>query len=386
MLLKKTKMEQAHRIKYYPVDNADNVLLKLSDGMTIQIDCQIRNCEGNSNEVKIFDVKNDLLRELSKDSKDNPFVDLFVLSHPHKDHCVGFEENYYQGNPNDYTKANRDRGEIIVGELWVTQQVFSNDICDQAKSIRREAKRRRELFEENPILANAYGNRLRIIGYNDKDKTVEGLHYTPGALISTINGKTSKSLELFIHAPFKSDLVAGKADSDHNATSIIFQATFKENGNVLSRAFFGGDADHYIWEKVLRISEKNNNQDKLKWDIFLSPHHCSWTFFNDTPYKHNTVPRDYILEFLDYKQNNAYVVASSVKIEDNDNNPPHFQAKEQYVNKVGSGFFRNTATNKNSKAPEPLEFTIDSSGIRLLKSEGLAALGILGNSTPRAGV
>lgn len=381
-------MTQKHIIKFYPVDNADNTLIKLSDDSTVQIDCQIRDVEENSNGVKIYDVKKDLLKELKKDSNKNPFVDLFVLSHPHKDHCLGFESNYYCGDPDEYSEDNRKKDEIIVGELWVTQQIFLNDICEEAKPIRREAKRRRKLFEDDPKEADKQGNRLRIIGYNDEDKTVDGLHYVPGNVVKKFNGKTSDYLEFFIHAPFKSDLITGKADSDHNATSIVFQASFRvsKGGNIKTRAFFGGDADHYIWEKVLRISENNNNQEKLKWDIFLSPHHCSWSFFNDRPYEDNKTPKDYSLELLDYKQNNAYVVASSVKIEDNDNNPPHYQAKEQYVKKVTAGYFRNTAINKSSKAPEPLEFIIEEDGIKLTKAESAAAIGIIGSSTPRAGI
>jgi hypothetical protein len=380
-------MAQKHIIKFYPVDNADNTLIKLSDDSTIQIDCQIRDGEENSSGVKIYDVKKDLLKELKKDSNKNPFVDLFVLSHPHKDHCLGFENNYYCGDPDDYSDDNRKKDEIIIGELWVTQQIFLHDVCQQAVLIRKEAKRRRQLFEDDPKKADTYGNRMRIIGYNDQDKTVEGLHYAPSDIVNKFNGKVSDYIEFFIHAPFKSDLVIGKAEKDHNSTSIVFQASFRltKGGSIKTRAFFGGDADHYIWEKVLRISESNNNQDKLKWDIFLSPHHCSWSFFNDRPYKDNKTPKDYALELLDYKQNNAYVVASCLKIEDDDNNPPHHQAKEQYVKKVGAGYFRNTAINKSSKAPEPLEFIIEDDGIKLTKAESAAAIGILGSTPPRAG-
>ncbi len=378
---------QKSTIKFYPVDNADNILIKLIDDSTIQIDCQIREGEENANGVKIFDVKKDLLKELKRDSKNNPFVDLFVLTHPHKDHCFGFEGNYYGGNPDEYSDINRENDEIIIGELWVTQQIFLNDLCQQAILIRKEAKRRRELFEKDPKKADTYGNRIRIIGYNDLDKTVEGLHYTPGTIVNKFNGKVSDFIEFFIHAPFKSDLVIGRAEKDHNSTSIIFQASFRlaKGGHTITRALFGGDADHYKWEKVLRISESNNNQDKLMWDIFLSPHHCSWSFFNDRPYEDNKTPKDYALELLDYRQGNAYVVASCVKIEDDDNNPPHHQAKEQYVKKVGSGYFRNTAINKSSLAPEPLEFVIEVNGIKLTKTESAAAFGIIGNSTPRAG-
>ena len=381
-------MSNKHIIKIYPVDNADTSLIKLTDKSTIQIDCQLREGEENSEGVKIYDVKNDLLKELQKDEDKNPYVDLFILSHPHKDHILGFENNYYCGNPDDYSEDNRDNNEIIIGELWVTQMLFSNDICEQAKPLRKEAKRRRKLFEDNPDEANKQGNRLRIIGYNDEDKIVEGLHYIPGQTVNSFNGIDSDYIDFFIHAPFKSDLVTGKADKDHNATSIIFQASFKmkKGESIKAKAIFGGDADHYIWEKVLRKSEDNGNSDKLEWDLFLAPHHCSWSFFNDRPYDENKTPKDYSLEFLDYRQPNAYIIASSIKIEDNDNNPPHFKAKEQYVNKVGSGYFRNTGINKSASAPEPLEFTITDDGFKLKKEAVAASSSILGNRTPRAGL
>ena len=168
-------MSTQHKIKFYPVGNADNTLIKLHDGTTILIDCQIREGEDDSNGVKIFDVKQDLLKELSKDGNDNYYVDLFVFTHPHEDHCLGFEKNFYSGAPNEYSNSNRDNEEIIIGEIWVTQQAFSNNLCDDAGAIRKEAKRRRrKLFEEKDSKRNKYGNILRIIGYNDSDNTTEG--------------------------------------------------------------------------------------------------------------------------------------------------------------------------------------------------------------------
>lgn len=376
-----------HIIKYYPVDNGDTSLIKLSDKRTIQIDCQIKEGKENSNGIKIYDVKKDLIKELQKDDNKNPFVDLFVLSHPHKDHCLGFENNYYCGKPEDYKDQNRKAEDIIIGELWITQMIFSNDICDQAKAIRKEAKRRRKLFEENSKEADKYGNRLRIIGYNDNDKTVKNLHYTPGDIVNKFNGKESDFIEFFIHAPFKSDLITGKAEKDQNATSIILHASFRtvKDGDIKTKIFFGGDSDHYIWEKVLNKSKDNNNEDRLYWDIFLAPHHCSWTFFNDTPYDENTIPKNYSLEILDYKNTNAYIVASSVKIDDDDNNPPHYPAKQEYIKTVGSGYFRNTGIHKNSTTPKPLVFEIDRNGIKLLKGTTAASTSIIDSSTPRAG-
>jgi hypothetical protein len=380
-------MEMNHKIKIYPVENADNSFIKTSDNMTIQIDCQIRNSEDDSNEIKILDVKKDILENLEKDADDNPTLDLFVLSHPHKDHCLGFEDNYYCGDPDNYNKENRENEEIIIGELWVTKAIFGNDISDQATAIRREAKRRRKLVDENSSLADKTGNRIHIIGYNDNDRALEGLHYIPGQIVDTINGKHSDLIEFFIHAPFKSDLVKGKADKDHNTTSIVFQISFRTivGGEIKSRAIFGGDADHYIWEKVLRKSEEKGRTDRLKWDLFLSPHHCSWSFFNDRPYDENKDPKEYSLQFLDYGNKNAYIVASSKKILDNDQNPPHYQAKTEYAKKVGEAFFRNTALHKGEKEPKPLEFEIHDNGLILKKGVSEASISITDNKIHRAG-
>ena len=296
-------MTVSHQIKFYPVGNGDNILLKLDDKTTVIVDFQVRDCDEDSDGLTTYDVKKDLIKELSKDSNNIPFVDLFINSHPHNDHCLGFEKNFYYGSPNDYADTNRKKEEIIIGELWVTQRVFSNDLCSDGGAIRREAKRRKKLFEDGSCESNKYGNRLRIIGYNEDDTIVDGLHYVPGETVDIFNGKTNAYMSMFIHAPFKSDLVRGKADKDENAASIVLQIRLRtqKDGDIKSRIILGGDADHYVFEKILEKSQKNNNEDKLEWDLFLAPHHCSWSFFNDRPYEDNTEPKDYSLEFLDYK-------------------------------------------------------------------------------------
>ena len=66
-----------HYVKFYPVDNGDCALIKLSNGKTVIIDTQIREItDANKNDV--YDVKADLLKELKKDSEGRPFVDLFI--------------------------------------------------------------------------------------------------------------------------------------------------------------------------------------------------------------------------------------------------------------------------------------------------------------------
>ena len=101
-----------HKLKFYPVGNGDQTLIRLKDLTTILIDCNIRQGEEDNNGNKIFDVKNDLLNSIS--TRDgNPFIDVFVLTHGDQDHCRGFKVNFYLGNPNIYKKENKERTKAI---------------------------------------------------------------------------------------------------------------------------------------------------------------------------------------------------------------------------------------------------------------------------------
>lgn len=87
------------------------------------------------------------------------------------------------------------------------------------------------------------------------------------------------------------------------------------------------------------MSKKHLNhiyQLALDWDLFLSPHHCSWSFFNDRPQDEHSDPVETSLEILSFKRNDAFVIASSKKIVDDNDNPPHYEAKEEYLKKLGT--------------------------------------------------
>ena len=91
-----------HIIKYFPVGNADCSLIKLDNGKQVA-----------------FDVKADLLKELKRDNQGRPYVDLFISTHTHEDHCLGFCENFYHGDVADYDKdKNKDKE---FDELWEEQ-------------------------------------------------------------------------------------------------------------------------------------------------------------------------------------------------------------------------------------------------------------------------
>ena len=354
-----------HLVKFFPVDNGDTSLIKLKDNITLLIDVNIRESGTNTDGNDIYDVKKDLIESIEKNSG-KYFLNYFILTHPDEDHCLGFEKNFYQGDPEEYGESNNENEEIIIDELWVTPLLFSNGLCSDAKAIKKEANRRIKLIDDEDSSKDSFGNKIRIIGYNANDRYEDIPNYIPGEI-----AEISDYLELFIHAPFKKDLIESQADKDRNASSIVFQARLKNkvtDDEPTAKLIFGGDADHYRWEKILKISEENGNEDKLEWDIFLAPHHCSWSFFNDVPYddEENQVAKDYSLDFLDYGQDGAKIIASCKKIKKEKPNPPHEAAKDEYIDKLDSKEnFINTSVHPKEKTPEPIVFEIGESIVKL---------------------
>lgn len=120
---------------------------------------------------------------------------------------------------------------------------------------------------------------------------------------------------------------------------------------------------NYRWKEVLDQSKKHGNEDKLEWDIFLSPHHCSWTYFNDVPYAENKTPKDYSLAILDYKVGKGKIIASSKVIKNDKDNPPHWAAKQEYLKKLDSNDnFLELAIIPSENEPKPVVFKITPQG------------------------
>lgn len=350
-------------ITIYPVGNGDTSLIRLSNGMNILIDCNITKSSKDESDESTFDVQSHLLSVLNTDDG-IPFVDAFILTHPDKDHCGGFEDTFYTGDPADYSDEDKKDGLIRIDELWFTPRIFSpheKDMCPTAKAFRKEAKRRMKLYQDKKSERKDSGNRLRIIGYSDNPelKGLEDIIIIPGNSINSINGTTLNDFSFFVHAPFKNDTDSKWAE--RNDTSVVLQARFDIDGEENAvQVIFGGDSEFGIWEKIVEKSKDST----LKWDIFLAPHHCSWTFFNKVPYEKDDEPCESSLKLLNKKCTGAFVVASCKPIKDDDDNPPHYAAKEQYIEIVGKDNFYVTGEYPDSKKPKPLIFVLTKNGPR----------------------
>ncbi len=349
-------------ITYFPVGNGDMVLIRLSDDTNVLIDCNITKDSKDESEETRYDVHSHLLKVIRKDNNKVPHLDAFILTHPDEDHCRGFKEFFYTGDPTGYSESDRKQGLIMVDELWFTPRVFSDykgELSESAKSFYKEAQRRMKLHKKGDKTRSYAGNRLRIIGYSDSDELegLEAIITAPGNSLNIINGSAKSDFSFFVHAPFRADTDSEK--SERNDTSVVLQARFDvDNEARAGLAFFGGDAPCAIWKAIFDRSE----DEDLEWDLFMAPHHCSWTFFSEQPYEENKTPSESSLELLKKHRSGAIVVASCKHIHDDDDNPPHYAAAEEYKKVVGSSKFYVTMDYPDEDKPKPLEFEISRNG------------------------
>ncbi|MFZ1297265.1 MAG: hypothetical protein WAT16_04415 [Saprospiraceae bacterium] len=384
------------------MDNGDQSLISVFENnycTNILVDCNIRESSKGNNNPEQFDVKQDLIHSLNKrkvNEIDNvPFTDIFILSHGDDDHLRGFEKNFYQGDPKLYNKKNKDAEEILIDVLWFSPMVMGTATNDDERVFNKEAKRRIQLHRDNSADKDLPGNRIVIIG-NDQNEDLSDLDLVrkvPGDIITRFNNRDLKTFSIFIHSPYQKQLTDDEIDK--NRVSIVFQARFKfsaTSSDFCTLAMFGGDSDHHAWKVILEKTKKHNKhvtEQALNWDLFLACHHCSWTFFNDTPQEENPKPVATSLEVLDYKRGQAKVIASCKEIKNNIDNPPHYKAKAQYVNKVTDQNFLNTAIAiKIGETPQPIIFEITQQGPMIPKksesnttSTGTGILGAINKPT-----
>ena len=379
-------------IKFYPVGNGDTSLITLKDETTILVDCNIRKSAEGDSDPTMFDVKEDLLNSIKKRGS-IPFIDVFILTHGDSDHCTGYTKNFYQGDPKKYSDKNSSKSEIMMDTMWFSPMALEKSTNDEAETFRKEARRRIQLHRDKSPDKDLAGNRIVIIGYNGNEQ-LDGLDLVtkvPGDIVTRFNNKNQDTFSVFIHAPYKAHLK--NAGDDKNSTSVVFQARYKEKATdtkFSTLAIFGGDADHYAWEIILEKTKKygkDKSEQALDYDLFMAPHHCSWSYFNDRPQADHPVPVKHSLEVLDYKRPNARVIASSFEVLKPKPNPPHYAAKQEYVKKVGDTNFLNTETFKvKGKTPQPIVFEITGMGPVLEKEEegsarvsGSSSLGAVGS-------
>jgi hypothetical protein len=357
------------RITYFPVGNGDCSLITLSDNTQIIIDCNTTAEASDEKDLSRYDVHQHLLGFGKKLDGKIPHVDVFILTHADQDHCRGFDTMFYTGDPAKYAVKHSKEDLILIDELWFTHRIFATHegkLSTWAEALRKEAQRRIDLHLAGSADRNKAGNRIRVIGQtnNPAYKGLGDLVVTPGEYINVIDRKAKADFRFFVHAPFRKEVDSKLAE--RNDTSVVLQACFDVGATKRAGlAIFGGDARAGIWSKILELSD----DETLQWDLFLAPHHCSWTYFSDLPYKENKVPAVDSLEILGKGLEGARVIASCKPIKPDDDNPPHHAAKVEYVKVVGASNFFSLSETGNVKRPLPTTFEMSENGPVLLDAK-----------------
>lgn len=341
-------------IKFYPLGNAETCLLELNDGAKILFDYAHMYTD------EADDLRYDIKKELSSIKE----FEVVMFSHAHEDHVKGSSEFFYLEHAKKYQSDERAH----IKELWVSAAfLLDTDLENQsdAKIIRNEARYRLKNAEGIKIFADP--NNLKDwleeqkIDYDD----IKHLIIHAGDNIS-ISGYEDE-IKFFIHAPFSDD---SEEVQDKNDPSIVMQVSLYFE-NVETNILITGDTPYSVLDKIVEISKEHGNEDRLVWNIYDIPHHCSHTGLNEKGERDTSIitPTENVQWLLEQAKEDAYMVASCEKITE-DTSPPHIIAKRAYEKYTASDVtFLATMEYKRSEdsRPSPIVFSIDENGITLIE-------------------
>ncbi|WP_370671973.1 hypothetical protein [Stenotrophomonas maltophilia] len=142
------------------------------------------------------------------------------------------------------------------------------------------------------------------------------------------------------------------------------------------------------------ITKYHRNDDRLAWDLFNIPHHCSYRALSDEKGDEETTPCEKVAELLMMGKPDSYIVSCSLPVPDTKEayeriQPPHVQARktyEKYLKKVDGRSFLVTMEEPNGYKPQPIVFNVAAAGITWEKSAAsLGSAAIVASSPSRAG-
>jgi hypothetical protein len=363
-----------HKLRFYPIGNADCSLIELFNGRKIIIDYAHKRNADDPDDLRV-----DLPSKIREIVDDN--VDVLAFTHADDDHLHGFSDLFYLEHAEKYQSDDR----IKVDELWVPAAIILEDcLDDDARILRQEARYR---------LKN--GKRIRVFSKPDKLKDwlkSEGINLEDRLDCITSAGNIVPGfslpvdgMEIFIHSPF-SETIDDK-EIDRNNCCLIFQATFQK-GATITKVIYGADGEYDLWNDIVDITKYRNRESRLFWDIFKISHHCSYSALNEDKGKKITVPTEQIQWLFDQGLPYGCLISSSWQIPlEETTQPPHFQSANYYkeISKKISGEFRVTMEYPSMTRPDTLLITIDENGATLSKKISGAAAVITSRPAPKAG-
>jgi len=350
-----------HKMTFYPLGKADCCKIDLANGKKLLFDyADMRDDEDEK------DLRIDLSKVLKDDLKDAKRYDFDVVAFTHADddHIHGFSEFFYL----EHAKKYQDEDRIKIKDLWVPAAIITEEgVDDEARILRAEAQHR--LRKGKGIRVFSRPDRLKD-WLKDNRLTIEdrtNLITDAGKIIPGFD-KITDGIEFFVHSPFAFRMEDRL--EDRNEDSLIVQATFNVDGSE-TRALIIGDSTHEVLTDIVNISKFHKREDRLKWDIYDIPHHCSYLALSSDKGKDKTDPVAAVKWLLSQGSMKGKLISCSDLIPTDDENaqPPHRQAANYYreVAEKIDGEFKVTMDHPKPSKPGPLVIIIDKWGATIEK-------------------
>lgn len=384
-------MQTPHQVIFYPVGNGDTTQIVLSQGRRVLFDFCHRS-RAEDEEVPEIDLKSRLKEDLKAAGRD--YFDVVAFTHADLDHIQGSTEFFEL----QHAKKYQGDGRIKINELWVPAAMLLEEAdkdhqTEEFVLLRQEARHR--LLEGKGILV--FSKPPALMGWLEPLLKARGesaaardrLFIDAGTIVPGFT-LVNDGVEFFCHSPFIKHCDEG--DIIRNSAALVFNVRFNANGATYDYLEIG-DAEYCDLEDIIRATRYHKNDDRLVWDLFNIPHHCSYRALSDEKGKDETKPTPLVKDLLLSGKPDAYIVSCSKPIPDvkasyEQIQPPHIQARrtyERYLKEVGGRKFLVTMEEPNANKPEAIVFEIGSGGVTWKRSGSIGAPAILVSRPPRAG-
>lgn len=384
-------MSDTHEVVFYPVGNGDTTQIILSQGRRVLFDFCHRDKAEDADTPEI-DLKARLKEDLKADDRD--YFDVVAFTHADLDHIQGSTEFFEL----QHAKKYQGDGRIKIRELWVPAAMLLEDAdkdhqTEEFVLLRQEARHRLLMgkdilvFSKPQALADWLEPLLKARG--EAASARDHLFINAGTIVPGFT-LLKDGIEFFCHSPFIKHCDDG--DIIRNSAALVFNVRFNADGAIYDYLEVG-DAEYCDLEDIVSITRYHKNEDRLVWDLFNIPHHCSYRALNDEKGERETVPTPLVKDLLLMGKSDAYIVSCSKPIPDVKDayeqvQPPHIQARkayERYLKEVGGRKFLVTMEEPNANKPEPIIFEIGGGGVTWKRTASIGAPAILASRPPRAG-
>ncbi|KQN32683.1 hypothetical protein [Sphingomonas sp. Leaf38] len=372
-------MRGDYRLTTFASGCGDSILIEAHDKV-VMIDIHYRAARAQDDED---DEAPDFASDI-RQACGNDHLDVFVSTHPDKDHVGGFSEIFHCGSPETWDSDPDDSDpKIIVDEIWCSPYGLNpHYTTDQSKPLTEEIKRRYVLQSTDAGYRD--GNRLKVM---DTSKV------TTGSIATDFEWR------LLAPTPAEWDIPKapeGCTPTSSNPTSLVIQWTVRRYGgdNLILTC---GDTSVEVLERLEKDIHRKNPHH-LAWQILLAPHHCSRRSIGRVPFGGCTdgefVESTEALKALGEQRGNGYVVSSSRRVVRGGDTPPSWHAKRRYlrilanggeINGSVEGRFRCTGGNGASDLPAHIVFNLTMGGPTLAPAKVSAAVGLGGGGAAVGG-